>query len=1140
MDEDQGINPLSNASMKARTSITTYHEILEMKEEGAHKPNIFATMMVAHPRFFCMGWFCFYFWGILILTIILAAAGLDPLNADRISDVSLATPSDTYTQREQAFYRTQNVADYYTDVSNCKQGSVNSSITLIMRHGTGGNILNQKGLKKMESVIDRIMSKDGVSDYCYLQYSECNNDNPYEKYKTSPGCCVQAYVNLPTSGSTGGTYNATTAMGCSLPRSPVAYFQKYGDPTFSDISGTLALIEATSASDYANLVTLLGKDYDIDDSTTSTAMIQVYFAEPLHAGNITCDTDCEINEHDEVKDWIKETYESYLLKIFDEDPYQFLYTYTGYDPLGAIVLADMAKVIIGIILLGIYMCIILQSLFLTACALFQSFMSFLGGNLIYRYLWPTQSGIGYEDNFILFCALSIFIILGVGADDVFVFTDTWSENSKHDKMDVAQRFSLTYLGAGKAMFVTSLTTVICFFSNIASAFTNIAAFGTFAGLIIAVNYLMVMSFFPSCVIYYHTYLKDWHICGTKTVPQEANSDKYTVEGEILNQDEGETSNKEEKGSCCSRFIAQVRKFDLTAFFLDTYAPGLFRFRLAVLGVFSALIFSFLVCACLVTAVPFDVYTLVSPGHNFHEFYKSLTSDFPSSSTPLYSYIVYGIDVEDPIEWGNSFNEYQFTEGEYGSGTPNFDLAFDISSTVSQTQQMDTCRWLATEHEFRSSVSYKHMYIDTTYGVNPQLQPGASVDSTSAVLGVQCLMDALAQYENVSQYDAKENMYNAPIPDCSVGSAGCCRNCFSNFSMDVAPVNGKFFSWDNYPSIVLNTSKMESSCNCMGVFPIPTQICLSEMEYLDSGTPFQCVTQYPTNFLHDLAAFLRKDVNPENFDWWKSSIWASTDPITGHFSRVSANWIQVQTTMSAHESDFLTGMEMVRAWDDWMEVYNNHVKENGGHKAMIFIPQATTWRSTELLGPSAISNTVLSLVLAFLILILCTGNYIVAVLAITTVSSIVIMIFGILYIFGWNLGILEGICCVLIVGFSVDFTIHLADSYVESEETTRYDKVREALGTTGISIISGSISTLLATFPMLFATISFFSKFGIFMFVTMFLSTAFSLGFMAALLMTIGPLGNQGLLSNFYGPFIEKAYLSLHSRHEPKDTINSEL
>jgi protein dispatched 1 len=101
-----------------------------------------------------------------------------------------------------------------------------------------------------------------------------------------------------------------------------------------------------------------------------------------------------------------------------------------------------------------------------------------------------------------------------------------------------------------------------------------------------------------------------------------------------------------------------------------------------------------------------------------------------------------------------------------------------------------------------------------------------------------------------------------------------------------------------------------------------------------------------------------------------------------------------------------------------------------------------------------------------------------------------VIFGCFHAFGWDLGILESILCVIVVGFSVDFTIHLADGYVESDgdndesnkintdetaEAIRYRKVRGALAVTGVSIISGGVSTLLGTFSMMLATITFFSR-----------------------------------------------------------------
>jgi hypothetical protein len=71
---------------------------------------------------------------------------------------------------------------------------------------------------------------------------------------------------------------------------------------------------------------------------------------------------------------------------------------------------------VGIILVYLYTIVTFKSLFISSCMMYQIFMSFFGANLIYRYLWPTESGIGYK-YFALFNGLSIFIILGIGADD---------------------------------------------------------------------------------------------------------------------------------------------------------------------------------------------------------------------------------------------------------------------------------------------------------------------------------------------------------------------------------------------------------------------------------------------------------------------------------------------------------------------------------------------------------------------------------------------------------------------------------------------------------------------------------------------------------------------------------------------------
>merc|ERR1739845_60277 len=93
--------------------------------------------------------------------------------------------------------------------------------------------------------------------------------------------------------------------------------------------------------------------------------------------------------------------------------------------------------------------------------------------------------------------------------------------------------------------------------------------------------------------------------------------------------------------------------------------------------------------------------------------------------------------------------------------------------------------------------------------------------------------------------------------------------------------------------------------------------------------------------------------------------------------------------------------------------------------------------------------------------------------------IVVSFIAITVAIGWTLGIIESICITIIVGLSVDFVLHLAHSYVETSEGTRYERVSMAILDVGISVFSAAITTLGAGLLLLFTTVLFFVKFGLF-------------------------------------------------------------
>lgn len=108
--------------------------------------------------------------------------------------------------------------------------------------------------------------------------------------------------------------------------------------------------------------------------------------------------------------------------------------------------------------------------------------------------------------------------------------------------------------------------------------------------------------------------------------------------------------------------------------------------------------------------------------------------------------------------------------------------------------------------------------------------------------------------------------------------------------------------------------------------------------------------------------------------------------------------------------------------------------------------------------SAISGIFIAMSFAFCILLLATKNLIQSVLSITCVIIIVISVVAIMELKGWQLGVSESISVVILIGFSVDYVIHLAADYTHCAFESRHDKMKSSYGEMGVSILSGSLTT----------------------------------------------------------------------------------
>ena len=150
--------------------------------------------------------------------------------------------------------------------------------------------------------------------------------------------------------------------------------------------------------------------------------------------------------------------------------------------------------------------------------------------------------------------------------------------------------------------------------------------------------------------------------------------------------------------------------------------------------------------------------------------------------------------------------------------------------------------------------------------------------------------------------------------------------------------------------------------------------------------------------------------------------------------------------------------------------------------------------------------IISISFALGVLLFATGNILMAMISALSIGLIIVNLTAIVDYNNWVLGAAESVAIVSCVGFSVDYVVHLASHFVHSKHDTREERMKEALEELGISILAGSITTMLATAPLPLCILMVFRKFGVFVIATIGFSIFYSLAFFSSLCLICGPEG----------------------------------
>jgi len=164
--------------------------------------------------------------------------------------------------------------------------------------------------------------------------------------------------------------------------------------------------------------------------------------------------------------------------------------------------------------------------------------------------------------------------------------------------------------------------------------------------------------------------------------------------------------------------------------------------------------------------------------------------------------------------------------------------------------------------------------------------------------------------------------------------------------------------------------------------------------------------------------------------------------------------------------------------------------------------------------------------AFFSIIIFTGNLWLSFIASLLMIFIVVCMLGFFVVKDWTLGAVEAISLGIVVGLSVDYSLHLSHAYVDQEInkdvlakssiSQRYVRTRGAVREIGSSIFAAAATTIVSMLPLFFTKIRPFEIIGTIVAMTSFLAILFTMGFKVALLTLVGPEEEQGDVSTLLG------------------------
>jgi len=256
----------------------------------------------------------------------------------------------------------------------------------------------------------------------------------------------------------------------------------------------------------------------------------------------------------------------------------------------------------------------------------------------------------------------------------------------------------------------------------------------------------------------------------------------------------------------------------------------------------------------------------------------------------------------------------------------------------------------------------------------------------------------------------------------------------------------------------------------------------------------------SNEAHSLVIAFLKDANFRRKKWYRDF----------GFSEDGAHvaWFRVRfITDIPNRIGSEDAMSWSRRWDDFIDEFNKAFEQEPSvskvfHSSRLWVRAEFETR----LISATLSGSLICLISTFVAISVFLGHPVLAMLLTASVMCIITCLAGIVFgLIGWPFGAIEALELLIVLGLSVDYSLHTVEAYNRSAATQRFLRIRDALQRTGGALFGAAATSVLACPPLLFCAISVFHQFAAIIMLNVTLSLLLSLGFLVALLAIFGPM-----------------------------------